>query len=886
MMRSMYSGVSGLRNHQTRMDVIGNNIANINTAGYKKSRVVFQDTLYQTMRGASRPDDSSGRGGTNPMGIGLGMSVSSIDQIHTGAPTTATNKLTDMGIDGNGYFIISDGKQEYYTRAGNFEFDTGGKLVNSNGYNVIGWISTIDPVTGDWSMDTSPGRRIPINIASFKTCSPQATREMIFSGNLNAETPFNEVQTLAFATNPNGGAAGGEFRLEFGGQYTEWIKVGSNPAATAANIQKALENLGSIGKDNVAVSWNPTYNFYEIKFQGDLASRGVPLIGVEAGPAAAFDGGNPVYGGADTQNQTLAFATIPGGGTPNGGFTITVGNKSTGAILVGADENATAANIANALNAVGATAGVTWNVGTSTYDIAFTSDPGQVIQVHPFAVAFNGGAGTVGNREMGATSAHILTFGVANGGAQGGVFRLSYNGQNTGWIAVGADSAVTAANMRVALENLSNVGAGNIAVNWNDSSQQYEIRLQGALATADIPTITLTAGPSEGYDATGPTIVETTPGVTGTTSEEQTITLVGPPTKGSFVLSYNGVQTNLIPYNANNAAIETALREIPGLSGVTVAGVVGGPFTVTFPNSMGNVNMLTATAFTTGFTGGVANIVPPAVDVYYPTDQQSIITAQEVFDSHGNKETIYYRFFKYEIDEGPPRVSRWAVDMSLNNPLFEKAPGYSASTGFESVDLDTTAPVATMSAGSAEIIRLTNLQFDDKGRVVGGTPDLDPFILTINRAPVAAEDIVFKMDFSVMTQFAGNSFSEISQNGYPEGSLTGYTVGIDGVIRGSYDNGETRDLARVALANFQNPAGLAQLGGTIFQKSVNSGEARINTPIESGMGKIVPSSLEMSNVDLSEEFTDMIVTQRGFQANSRIITTSDEMIQELVNLKR
>jgi flagellar hook protein FlgE len=142
------------------------------------------------------------------------------------------------------------------------------------------------------------------------------------------------------------------------------------------------------------------------------------------------------------------------------------------------------------------------------------------------------------------------------------------------------------------------------------------------------------------------------------------------------------------------------------------------------------------------------------------------------------------------------------------------------------------------------------------------------------------------MDFSVMTQFAGNSFSEISQNGYPEGSLTGYTVGIDGVIRGSYDNGETRDLARVALANFQNPAGLAQLGGTIFQKSVNSGEARINTPIESGMGKIVPSSLEMSNVDLSEEFTDMITTQRGFQANSRIITTSDEMIQELVNLKR
>ena len=137
-----------------------------------------------------------------------------------------------------------------------------------------------------------------------------------------------------------------------------------------------------------------------------------------------------------------------------------------------------------------------------------------------------------------------------------------------------------------------------------------------------------------------------------------------------------------------------------------------------------------------------------------------------------------------------------------------------------------------------------------------------------------------------MTQFAGNSVTEIAQNGYGMGSLSSYTVGIDGVIRGSYDNGETRDLARVALARFQNPAGLTQLGGTMFQKSVNSGEAVVSPPTESGMGKIVPSSLEMSNVDLSEEFTDMIVTQRGFQANSRIITTSDEMIQELVNLKR
>ena len=118
------------------------------------------------------------------------------------------------------------------------------------------------------------------------------------------------------------------------------------------------------------------------------------------------------------------------------------------------------------------------------------------------------------------------------------------------------------------------------------------------------------------------------------------------------------------------------------------------------------------------------------------------------------------------------------------------------------------------------------------------------------------------------------------------GSLKSLSVGIDGVITGAYDNGTTKSLAQVALATFQNPSGLNQVGGTLFQESANSGKANSGAPCIQGRGKIAPSSLEMSNVDLSEEFTDMIVTQRGFQANSRIITTSDEMLQELVNLKR
>ena len=126
MMRSLSSAVSGLKAHQEWMDVIGDNIANINTPGYKKSRVSFEDMLYQTMQSASRP--SSAIGGTNPMQIGPGVSVSSIDTIMGGNTLQSTDKNSDLGIDGGGFFCVADGNQKYYTRTGNFSFDSDGLI--------------------------------------------------------------------------------------------------------------------------------------------------------------------------------------------------------------------------------------------------------------------------------------------------------------------------------------------------------------------------------------------------------------------------------------------------------------------------------------------------------------------------------------------------------------------------------------------------------------------------------------------------------------------------------------------------------------------------------------------------------------------------------------
>ena len=136
MLRSLFSGVSGMRNHQTRMDVIGNNIANVNTVAYKTSNVNFKDIFSQTIQGATAANNN--RGGTNPMQVGLGMSVANISVNHTQGSTQYTGKTTDLAIEGDGFFTISDGENKYYTRAGNFDLDSDGRLVSAtNGYNLL-----------------------------------------------------------------------------------------------------------------------------------------------------------------------------------------------------------------------------------------------------------------------------------------------------------------------------------------------------------------------------------------------------------------------------------------------------------------------------------------------------------------------------------------------------------------------------------------------------------------------------------------------------------------------------------------------------------------------------------------------------------------------------
>ncbi|MDH7479730.1 MAG: flagellar hook protein FlgE, partial [Syntrophomonadaceae bacterium] len=182
MMRSLYAGVTGLRNHQTRLDVIGSNIANVNTVGYKKSRVTFRDALYQNLRGSSSPQGN--RGGTNPMQVGLGINLSTIDVIHTGGSPQNTGKTTDLCIQGEGYFVCSDGSSNYFTRAGIFDFDEAGNLINvANGFKVMGYRADSDGVLDVENL-------VPISIADYRSVPPQATSEVRLTGNLDAGLPL------------------------------------------------------------------------------------------------------------------------------------------------------------------------------------------------------------------------------------------------------------------------------------------------------------------------------------------------------------------------------------------------------------------------------------------------------------------------------------------------------------------------------------------------------------------------------------------------------------------------------------------------------------------------------------------------------------------------
>ncbi|MFI3257836.1 MAG: flagellar hook protein FlgE [Spirochaetales bacterium] len=185
MMRSLYSGVSGMQNHQTRLDVIGNNVANVNTTGFKKGRVNFQDMISQQLSGAASPTTEIG--GVNPQEVGLGVMVASIDTIFTQGNLQSTGVSTDIAIQGNGFFVLKNGEETFFTRAGAFGVDSEGTLVNpADGLRVQGWMA--EELNGEMVINTA-GNTEDLIIPIGTKDPAKATENVNFACNLNKNTP-------------------------------------------------------------------------------------------------------------------------------------------------------------------------------------------------------------------------------------------------------------------------------------------------------------------------------------------------------------------------------------------------------------------------------------------------------------------------------------------------------------------------------------------------------------------------------------------------------------------------------------------------------------------------------------------------------------------------
>jgi flagellar hook protein FlgE len=194
-----------------------------------------------------------------------------------------------------------------------------------------------------------------------------------------------------------------------------------------------------------------------------------------------------------------------------------------------------------------------------------------------------------------------------------------------------------------------------------------------------------------------------------------------------------------------------------------------------------------------------------------------------------------------------------------------------ADGGYDVAILDPADNTNTLASG--------NIAFDAAGHFDPNT-STSPIAFTVNGVPM-------NLDISGMTGYSGTSSPTITKNtGFSAGTLTQFQIGNDGVVTGIFSNNQKQALGQIALATFNNPAGLEKLGDSTYRSSANSGLAEVGVAASGGRGTLVSGALEMSNVDLAAEFTNMIIAQRGFEANSKVITTSDEMLNDLVNIKR
>lgn len=843
-MRSLWSGVSGLQAHQVAMDVEGNNISNVNTTGFKYSRADFGTMFSQTVKIATAPTD--GRGGSNPLQIGLGVSVSSTTRIHSQGSVQTTDKNTDVAINGDGFFMVSDdgGLTNYLTRSGDFKLDAYGNFVNNAGFVVQGWNinwddQTIDSSRTPQNIFIDPGMHIPA------AKSTEVAIKANLNSGLNIGTSSRNLYALDSVHGWNTKTQRAEDENDTG--TTQFYTTSKN----AVEVTEKGVDAGSLFNAN-----GQGLNLRE--------GQGIWVSYADAKFTTATAGANGVFNeNSQTTQQNVIFW----------------GNKDN---AVNLDITLNGVNIQNA------------NIRSLDEAIAYINtftaptDTRDGTGVKAVKKADGSGIEFVNDNADGTTdNMKNIDLVVKQTNTAGERFRVTWNQQNQNFTAAtvkanGNSAWITGGTAGLTEERVQIITAHkyvysstpvNIPPMYNpDGGPGYDPANQNNPGTAE----------NNYFQAVQGGLLNTDSRTFRTTEDLRELlqrdARYGVDYDGSGKFEIDGRDVNegvkVVVTENGNFAISNP-NEIPQRPGFVMPGAPGTQdnrtthnmsFNITaYSNKQGTVS--TNDAFTKIFKAfdGVLT-VGGQIKESEQLKLSAFSAGLEIYDSLGSKHTLEVQFVKQSTTQDGG--NEWQMIIRVPEP----------------------AEINTTGEGPTNII-VGTARFNNDGSLANYTPKTINFSPNNGAAPNQQIKLSFGTSGSNDGLVSSNSASTLTgqaTDGYTSGNLKPDAIRVDdkGNILGEFTNGKTFAVAKIAMASVANNSGLEEIGGNLFKVTANSGNIVVGEAGTGGRGEMKTSALEMSNVDLSRSLTELIIIQRGYQANSKTISTSDQMLQTLIQLKQ
>ncbi|EAL9094132.1 flagellar hook protein FlgE [Campylobacter coli] len=852
MMRSLWSGVSGLQAHQVAMDVEGNNISNVNTTGFKYSRADFGTMFSQTVKIATAPTD--GRGGSNPLQIGLGVSVSSTTRIHSQGSVQTTDKNTDVAINGDGFFMVSDdgGLTNYLTRSGDFKLDAYGNFVNNAGFVVQGWNinwddQTIDSSRTPQNIFIDPGMHIPA------AKSTEVAIKANLNSGLNIGTSSRNLYALDSVHGWNTKTQRAEDENDTG--TTQFYTTSKNAVEVTEKGVDAgsLFNANGTGL-NLREGQGIWVSYADAKFTTDRANGANvfdPNLTVAQQNNVIFWGNKDIsvtldinLNGVRIQNDNIrsldeAIAYINTFTAPTDtrdGTGVKAVKKADGSGIEFVNDNAdgTTDNMKNI--------DLTVNVGNSAGERN--------------TINYDANTGVFSPQGGNLTTAQNDTDWIA---------RAAQVGQPQNVKVVTAHKYIYSSNP-VTIPPMINPDGGpafqpnNGNRPTDPASANYWDAIQGSLKNTTERTFRTTEDLREllqrdaryGVDYNGSGIIDNATPTFDANDINQAVKVVVTE-NGNFAIS-NANETSTIPANAG-AGANAATTNPKNMS-----------FNITaYSNKQGTVS--TNDAFTKIFKAfdGVLT-VGGQIKESEQLKLSAFSAGLEIYDSLGSKHTLEVQFVKQSTTQDGG--NEWQMIIRVPEP----------------------AEINTTGEGPTNII-VGTARFNNDGSLANYTPKTINFSPNNGAAPNQQIKLSFGTSGSNDGLVSSNSASTLTgqaTDGYTSGNLKPDAIRVDdkGNILGEFTNGKTFAVAKIAMASVANNSGLEEIGGNLFKVTANSGAIVVGEAGTGGRGEMKTSALEMSNVDLSRSLTELIIIQRGYQANSKTISTSDQMLQTLIQLKQ